>query len=177
MNPQPSPNTELPKPTRVKPGPPSHTTRTLLPESDPHRIPLDPPTYDAFLPGYFFFYGTLMDPSTLASVMQVPTPPPMQPARVVGYSVKMNGPYPALVWGPPEHEVDGVACEILVREHFDRICGYEEKYEANPCYIELLGSDGLDTIKGETFMWKGDLGELRDGVFDLEVWREGMGEV
>ncbi|KAJ5793653.1 hypothetical protein N7457_000252 [Penicillium paradoxum] len=165
MNQTPTPNTESPNPTRLKPGPPSETTRNLLPETSPHQIPPNPPTHDAFLPGYFFFYGTLMDPPTLASIMQVPKAPPMHPARVVGYSVKMNGPYPALVWGPPEHAVDGVACQILAREHFERICGYEEGYEANPCYIEVLGKEGasVDAIKGETFIWKGDYGELRDG--------------
>ncbi|KAJ5481773.1 hypothetical protein N7475_000585 [Penicillium sp. IBT 31633x] len=89
----------------------------------------------------------------------------MRPARVIGFSVKMHGTDPALLWGPPENPVDGVACEISLREHFDRICGHgTENYEANPCYIELGGESGESegTIKGETFIWKGDYEELRD---------------
>jgi hypothetical protein len=171
----PNPTEEHPKPARVKLGPSSLTTQTL--QSDPTQAPKDSAPNGPFLPGYFFFYGPLMDPSTLAQVLQLPEAPDLRPARVIGYSVKMYGMYPALLWGPPENAVYGVACEILSLEQFDRVCGFEYgKFEASPCYIEFVGGDGEseEPIKGETFLWQGDHGELRDGGFDLEGWRRGV---
>src|SRR3569623_666811 len=43
--------------------------------------------YGPFQKQYCFFYGTLMDQSTLARILQLPEPPSMRPARVVGYHV------------------------------------------------------------------------------------------
>ncbi|KAJ5561787.1 hypothetical protein N7535_003753 [Penicillium sp. DV-2018c] len=161
----PNPTEEHPKSTRVKIGRSSHPTQTQALQSDPTQAPKDSPANGPFLPGYFFFYGHLMDPSTLARALQQPEAPDLRPARVLGYSIKMHGrDDPALVWGPPENVVDGVAGEIRSQEQFERICGFGcEKFEASPCYIEFVEEEGEgEVVKGETFLWQGDHGELRD---------------
>lgn len=45
--------------------------------------------YNAFRKEYYFFYGTLMDPSTLARVLQLPSRPQLYPAKIVGFSCKL----------------------------------------------------------------------------------------
>lgn len=49
------------------------------------------PDYDyyAFRKEYYFLYGTLMDPSTLARVLQLPSRPLLYPAKIVGYGGKL----------------------------------------------------------------------------------------
>lgn len=135
----------------------------------------DPPSfpwpYDITDKGWYFFYGTLMDPSTLAKVLQVAEPPRLRPARVIGYGIRLWGPYPALVNGPPGHAVEGVACEILSQKHLDRLIAYEtEKYYIHGCMIRLLnvGVGREERVDGNVFMWDGELDELQEGDFSLK---------
>ena len=101
--------------------------------------PSFPWPYDITDKGWYFFYGTLMDSSTLAKVLQVAKPPQLRPARVIGYQIRLWGPYPALIDGPPGHAVEGVACEILSQKHLDRLIAYEtEKYYIHACDIHFL---------------------------------------
>lgn len=110
---------------------------------------------DPFRQAYYFFYGTLMDPSTLAKVLQLPEPPTMRPAKVVGFHTKLWGPYPTLLHGPSGHEVDGLTYEILSEKQHDRLCAYEtDKYRFQPCMIDFLdGAVGVGKmVEGVTFM-------------------------
>lgn len=83
---------------------------------------------------YCFFYGTLMDPETLAQVLRISDSPPiMRRAKVIGYDIKLWGPYPALVDGRPLRPVNGMAFEILSKTQLDRLVSYEtEKYKLEP---------------------------------------------
>jgi Gamma-glutamyl cyclotransferase, AIG2-like len=65
-----------------------------------------------FLPKFYFFYGSLMDPGQLARVLGLRKRPVAHPASIVGYSYKMWGPYPALTDGPLDAIVQGVAYEV-----------------------------------------------------------------
>lgn len=112
-----------------------------------------------------------MDSSTLAKVLQVAEPPRLRPARVIGYEIRLWGPYPALIHGPPGHAVEGVACEILSQKHLDRLIAYEtEKYYIHACEIDLLdvGVGREETVDGNVFMWDGELDELQEGDFSLK---------
>lgn len=51
--------------------------------------PSFPWPYDITDKGWYFFYGTLMDSSTLAKVLQVAEPPRLRPARVIGYEIRL----------------------------------------------------------------------------------------
>lgn len=99
-------------------------------------------------------------------------PPRLRPARVIGYEIRLWGPYPALIDGPPSHAVEGVACEILSQKHLDRLIAYEtEKYYVHACEIDLLdvGVGREETVDGNVFMWDGELDELQEGDFNLKV--------
>ncbi|OQE04897.1 hypothetical protein PENVUL_c029G07589 [Penicillium vulpinum] len=118
---------------------------------------------------YFFFYGTLMDPPTLARVLQLSEPPHMRPARVIGYQIKLWGQYPALV-DDAFHPVDGLACKILSRESWDRLVAYgSDKYKLGPIYIDFLDT-GEEEVEGVAFEWNANPKELQDGSFSLENW-------
>lgn len=45
--------------------------------------------YGTFRKAYYFFYGTLTDPSLLAKVLQLSEPPKTRPAMIVGYHTKL----------------------------------------------------------------------------------------
>ncbi|KAJ5443736.1 uncharacterized protein N7458_007608 [Penicillium daleae] len=123
-----------------------------------------------FSEGYFFFYGTLMDSSTLAKVLQLSEPPQMRPARVIGYTTKLWGKYAALVSGKPFQPIDGLAYEIRLREEWDRLRAYHsDHYDLVPILIDFLDT-GEQEVEGFAFEWRGDPEELRNGSFSLEKW-------
>ncbi|KAL4913444.1 hypothetical protein BDW62DRAFT_205552 [Aspergillus aurantiobrunneus] len=115
---------------------------------------------------YYFFYGTLKDPSLLARDLQLPEPPKMRRARVTGYHLNRWWRYPVLIEGPPLHSVDGVAYGIRSEEQRYRLITYEtDKYRLDPCLIEFLdNANGVEEIaEGATFMWNGKDHELLEG--------------
>ena len=123
-----------------------------------------------FSEGYFFFYGTPMDSSTLARVLQLPEPPQMRPARVIGYTTKLWGKYPVLVKGKPFQPVDGLAYKIRLREDWDRLLAYHsDHYDLGYILIDFLDT-GEKEVVGFAFEWKEDPEELRNGSFSLEKW-------
>ena len=65
------------------------------------------PNYDykAFRKEQYFFYGSLMDPATLAKVLGLKYRPELHPAHIIGYHCMLWGPYPALLDGPPDNIV------------------------------------------------------------------------
>jgi hypothetical protein len=136
----------------------------------------DPPSfpypYDITEKGWYFLRH-LMDLSTLAKVLQVAEAPRLRPARMIGYQMRLWGPYPALIDGPPGHAVEGVACKILTQKHVDRLIAYEtEKYFIYPCVIELLdvGVGRKEIVDGNVFKWEGKLDELQEGEFSLKEY-------
>ncbi|RAQ53811.1 hypothetical protein AFGD_007682 [Aspergillus flavus] len=144
---------------------------SLLPSSDnsaENSWPQDPIRDE-----YYFFYGTLMDPNTLCKVLGSSKPPPiMRPARIIGYEIKLWGPYPALL-DKPLHPVDGMVCGLLSPRQLDRLAAYEtDKCRLRFCLINVLNNDGgaEKTIEGVSFMWNGRQDELREGTFDLKQW-------
>ncbi|KAJ5797703.1 uncharacterized protein N7503_006999 [Penicillium pulvis] len=122
-----------------------------------------------FRSGYFFLYGSLMDPLTLTRVLQLSDPPRMRPARVVGYEIKYWGRNSALVDGEPFQPVDGFACEILCREHWDRLVAYmADHYDVGSISIDFI--DTRETgVEGVAFHWRGYPEELRDDSLNLET--------
>lgn len=124
-------------------------------------------------PVQYFFYGTLMNEQQLVQVLHLTHPPILRPATIIGYSVKMWGPYPTLIEGPPENVVNGVAYEVQNERQEKRLAYYEtDAYKSATCFIKP--ASGGDQIVGKTFVWAGDPNDriLRPGRFDLEAWKE-----
>ncbi|KAJ5632405.1 hypothetical protein N7490_008744 [Penicillium lividum] len=99
----------------------------------------------------------------------------MSRARVIGYDIKLWGPYPALIDGEPLQPVDGMVFEILSKTQLDRLESYEtDNYQLQPCLIDILNHDNsvLSTVDGVTFMWNGEEDELQEGTFDLKQWKK-----
>lgn len=112
-----------------------------------------------------------MDDKQLSGVLDLNHPPVLRPASIIGYSIKMWGPYPALVDGPPGNVVNGMAYEIQKESHEGRLAYYETSaYKCISCFIKP--ASGGDQIVGKTFVWAGNPGKLRPGSFDLQAWRK-----
>ncbi len=129
------------------------------------------PNYDykAFRKQYYFFYGTLMDPTTLSKVLNNVTRAQVHPTKVIGYSCMLWSSYPALLPGFPGKTVYGMAYEIQSREEAEKLQAYEtDNYRAESCLIDL--NDGRQ-VRGKTFVWGADTALLKEGVFDLKDWQ------
>lgn len=125
--------------------------------------------YDAFRKEYYFFYGTLMDSSTLARVLQLPSRPMLYPAKIVGYSCKLWGPYPALEDGPTGAIVDCMAYEVQSSKEADRLQMYEsDNYEPRGCMIKIQDAR---KVGGKVFKWSENKALLKEGKFDLKDWQ------
>jgi gamma-glutamylcyclotransferase (GGCT)/AIG2-like uncharacterized protein YtfP len=117
----------------------------------------------------YFVYGSLMDPKTLAKVLCRAETPHMQPAKVIGYTIKMWGQFPALLH-MPNSTVHGMAFEVNNQDEVGRLEAYEtDRYRNASCIIYLKGHEG--EMRGRTFIWKGAQDELREGQFDLKDWQ------
>ncbi|KAI9864847.1 MAG: hypothetical protein M1813_002617 [Trichoglossum hirsutum] len=137
-----------------------------------HSQGLDPsnPCY-AFYKKFYFFYGTLMDPATLAKVLSRSDQPVLRPAKIIGYRYMMWGPYPALIDDRSGGMVHGVAYEVQSPEEVELLKAYEtRRYYDTGCSITL--EDGT-RVSGRTFKWYGKRDDLREGVFSLEDWVAG----
>ncbi|KAF8252439.1 hypothetical protein K440DRAFT_645968 [Wilcoxina mikolae CBS 423.85] len=117
---------------------------------------------------YFFFYGTLTDPHTLAKVLEVNHVPITQDAIIRGYHCKLWGPYPALLDGPCNGVVRGVVYEVEDYKQKEKLEAYEDEMYESVCLIEF--ADGRK-VRGRTFLWKGNPKDLRKGRFDLRDWQ------
>lgn len=110
-------------------------------------VPSPPPTV-------WFFYGSLMDPSTLQSVLSLAERPTLRPANLPGYHLKMWGQYPALIDARPLLTVPGMVFEA----HNDRsedvlakLQAYEGgNYKCRLCSVEYVGEEGVD-VRANTF--------------------------
>lgn len=119
---------------------------------------------------WYFFYGSLMDPKQLQQVLGRREPPrDLRPAEIIGYNIRMWGPYPVLLDGPPGNVVKGVAYEIEGGEYKDKLARYETaNYREHNCMIQFSAEE---SVIGITFQWAGDESDLRDGSFDLKDWQ------
>lgn len=80
----------------------------------------------------------------------------------------MWGEYPALLAGPTDEIVHGVACEIQRLTDRDRLFSHETSaYQIEGCCIELR--NGM-SVMGKTSVWDGELEALREGSFELKEW-------
>ncbi|KAI9923890.1 hypothetical protein AWENTII_008262 [Aspergillus wentii] len=122
-------------------------------------------------PEYFFFYDALMDPSTLARVIQRPGQPNIRRARVQGWTCKLWNGYPALIEGniPNPNIVYGVAYEVQTERERDLLVQFEtEAYKLQPAGI-WFEDDNTLTI-GWMFLCNREEEGLQDGTFDLQAW-------
>ena len=116
---------------------------------------------------FYFFYGTLMDPSTLTNVLGHPRPE-TYPAFITGYSMKLWGQYPALVNEATDQRISGRAYRVTSKTEADRLAAYETSmYRVDRCTIYF--EDGSQAA-GVTFVWDSDPSLLREGTFDLRDW-------
>lgn len=113
-----------------------------------------------------------MGPNTPKRVLDLRETPKMRPAKIIRYHTELYGPYPALLEGPSLHPVEGLAYEVLKKEHSERLQAYEtDAYRLGPCLIDLLDdTHEIETVEGSTFIWNGELRELRAGDFDLKQY-------
>lgn len=121
----------------------------------------------------YFFYGSLMDPSVLRRVLNLAERPRLRPASIVGYHVKIWGPYPALTLTDEATRtvVRGLAFEIKGSKKKDRLAAYEtSNYREHKCLVCVDGSE--EKVFGTTFVWAGDDDLLKDGSFDLRDWQQ-----
>jgi hypothetical protein len=80
----------------------------------------------------------------------------------------MWGDYPALVKSSPDDIVKGMAYRVCSIRERERLVQYETSaYRVQGCRICF--EDGTWTF-GKTFVWDGDVEELRKGSFDLRDW-------
>lgn len=126
----------------------------------------------------YFVYGSLMDPSTLQSVLQTIFPPTLRPATLTGYHIKMWGSYPALLPSSPSSSVNGMVFESSAFEHAKQIQQRLEEYEGpnyklEECIVEVQGrgDEGVRRVRARVFGWIGGEEELKEGVFDLKDYQ------
>jgi gamma-glutamylcyclotransferase (GGCT)/AIG2-like uncharacterized protein YtfP len=125
--------------------------------------------YYAFRKELYFFYGSLMDPSTLAHVLELRDRPQLLPSKIIGYSYMLWGQYPALLDGPAGAPVYGMAYEVQTQSEKERLEFYETShYRKGYCLIRL--QDGRQVI-GRTFLWNADTALLKERTFDLKDWQ------
>ncbi|KAJ5586955.1 uncharacterized protein N7459_002720 [Penicillium hispanicum] len=138
------------------PGPPPQTTA--------------PPT------GPYFFYGSLRDPSLLAEILGLPAAPTLRPASLDGYQCKLWGQYPALVAADSSDVVEGSVYSVTTAADAQRLAEYETRhYRAVSCEIRYADVQEPVQEAGYVFLFVGEMGELTEGRFDLEVWLRRVG--
>ncbi|KAI0433959.1 hypothetical protein F5Y09DRAFT_338075 [Xylaria sp. FL1042] len=151
-----------------------------------------------FEPFYFFFYGSLQDPSVLTSVCDLLDDDDnsalndtekddvvvlRQGASIGGWKVKMWGQFPALVPATAKDEnnnrVKGVAWLCEEYYHVTRLCSYESSaYRLAYCDVEVPAADGngVEVLKNaRTFVSTLEEGNgLEDGEFNLEEYQQSI---
>lgn len=106
-------------------------------------------------PVWYFFYGSLADPDVLSMNLSLPTDqPPIFHAATVkgGVLTRWGSKYWALVDGPSDATVKGVAYRVFSRDHEDSLRSYEtDNYEVVRCTMTL----GLERMPGCTLRFIG----------------------
>ncbi|KAK3295091.1 uncharacterized protein B0H64DRAFT_444108 [Chaetomium fimeti] len=169
----------------------THTHTTT--HQDQHQPPpLTDNNNNENIPTTLFFYGTLQDPTLLQSITNLPAPlPALEDAHIQGgFDLRLwGGKYPVLVANPASEAVIkgkvwrvGGEADGFGAEAWERLRRYEtEAYDYVECVVRVGGEGGGggdgaagEEVKAVVFKWAGDAGsgELSDGVFDLDAWRE-----
>ncbi|EEH08029.1 conserved hypothetical protein [Histoplasma capsulatum G186AR] len=154
-------------------------------------LQIDPP----WKPTYLFFYGSLMDLDVLQHILGLPDPPPpLRPAKLRNYKMKMWGPYPTLIPNSSSSAVskgnesegvdDAIPGKLYLVEHPAQFT-LLERYETNAytwhrCVAEFTDgtvctSTAESGFECRVFVWAGDpdSSELSDGpAFDLERYQK-----
>jgi hypothetical protein len=125
---------------------------------DPHLLDTTPSfgrAHDQF-PVWYFFYGTLANIPKLQSLLSLPEDekPVLHEASVMGGKMETwsNGKYNALIDGPENRCVKGLAYQVMSEEHEDALRKYETSvYEVVRCLIKIGGA----TVEGCTFRFVG----------------------
>jgi hypothetical protein len=100
----------------------------------------------------------------------------LRPAKLIGYSLKLWGQYPALVDGPPGSVVEGMVYNVEHGRHGDRLAAYEtQAYRPVPCLIHFTDGEVPKEVTGTTFKYAGNPTDISQGCFDLKVWLKRMG--
>lgn len=121
----------------------------------------------------FFFYGSLTDPLRLQEILQLPEPPVLKTASVQCYRIMLWGQYPALVHGPINSHVDGMAFVVETEEQEKMLKYYEtDAYRIEGVRISVDGK----LMSGRTFVWASDPTELVEGTWSLEEWKKDVEE-
>jgi len=120
------------------------------------------PTNDPYAPRpmWYFFYGTLKDPSRLASIAGLEELPDVMYAKVHHAGLLYWGKYPVLVHGKTGAVVEGVAWFAPSVEAINRLRAYETDayYDA---LVEIEFKNG-EKVMGRVFEWDGDEEDLSD---------------
>ncbi|KAK2791106.1 hypothetical protein FQN52_005062 [Onygenales sp. PD_12] len=159
------------------------TLRALESPQSPRTTTTTPRIDPPWTPTYLFVYGSLMDPDVLQHVLALPSPPPpLRPARLKNYKMKMWGIYPTLIPNPDDGHsstsIDGRLYLVEHPAHFTLLEMYESRaYTWDEVVVEFADGDGGTTeqagFKCRTFVWAGSAGsrELEEGGFDFERYR------
>ena len=176
QNPPPPPPPPLPARLlgSAAPAPPNKLPEPTLQSQSPKQ---PPPTTQEYISTYFFFYGTLTNPSILSGVLNLPTDsaPVLHPAKIHGFELANWGQYLALVDGIPDAEVAGCAYLVESAEHEYKLAYYETNaYALTSCEICFVDGEE-EAVEGRTFKYAGDAQALREGRFDRVLWERRMG--
>jgi hypothetical protein len=107
-------------------------------------------------PRYYFFYGFLTKPGSIARSFGLADPPVVYRAFLRGYSVARWGQWKALLNGPADNVADGVAYKIEHEWQESKLILEESKeYVPGSCIIHILTGDGWFEIEGRTFKYYG----------------------
>ncbi|CAL1711011.1 unnamed protein product [Somion occarium] len=120
----------------------------ILPETDPRCL--------------YFFYGTLCQPEVLRRVLDLPEPPPLTPAHIVGFEIKYWAAFRALRIASSDKAQSSVVSGMAYHGYEDEI-GYLRRYEGpgyklHPTTVYVDGQE----IPGYTFLWCGNPEVLTD---------------
>src|ERR1700722_1321875 len=124
--------------------------KNLTPADDPY----------APRPMWYFFYGTLKDPSRLAAIAELEKLPNLIYAKVHHVELRYWGPYPVLVYGKTGAVVEGVAWFAPSVEVINRLRAYETNAYYDE-FVEMEFKDG-EKVMGRAFKWAGDEEDLAE---------------
>ncbi|KAL0566284.1 hypothetical protein V5O48_015732 [Marasmius crinis-equi] len=114
-----------------------------------------------------FFYGTLRLPHVLKEVLNLEETPTLLDASIRGFTLRMWGPYPALVRAEDTATattIKGKTWSVHEERHLQRLVQYEtENYRL--AKVDIIMED-TSTTPGYTFVWNSYPEELEDGCFD-----------
>lgn len=137
---------------------------------------LSPSTeYGNWEPRNFFFYGSLMDPEVLQTVLGLSELPTVSTGYIKGFKIKMWGIYPTLVPATENEDtkVMGTFWTVHRLDYQKRLTEYESSAYTTT-EVTIIENDGENDHQGFVFCWAGaeDSPDLEDGFFDLARYQQ-----